>query len=298
MSQQDSGSSRQGLVEMIQGPGGLDALQIRRADSEAQVVRHGAHVTKFTSAGGGEVLWLSGCSDWREDSPIRGGVPICFPWFGAKEGDEEAPSHGFARISQWQVESVDQEEGRLSVALSLEDNPDTRALWDHAFRARMQVVLAEHLEMHLTVQNTGSSPMTYSQALHTYLSVSDVRQVRILGLAGREYLDKLQDGKRMRQEAEAIRFEGETDRIYVNTEDDCLLEDPGWDRRIRVAKEGSRSTVIWNPWVDKSARMEDFGDDEWPGMVCVESANAADNAVTLEEALEHTLSVGISVEDL
>lgn len=298
MSQQDSGSSKQGMVEMIQAPGGLDALLIRSGDSEAEALRHGAHVTRFAPSGGREVLWLSGSSAWREDSPIRGGVPICFPWFGAKEGDEEAPGHGFARISQWQIESVEEEEGRVQVALSLEDSPETRKLWDHAFRARMQVVLAEHLEMHLSIENTGTAPMTYSQALHTYLAVSDVREIRILGLGGREYLDKLQGGKRMRQEAEAIRFEGETDRIYVHTEDDCLLEDPGWKRRIRVAKEGSRSTVIWNPWVDKSARMEDFGDDEWPGMVCIESANAADNAVTLGPGLEHTLSVGISVEEL
>jgi glucose-6-phosphate 1-epimerase len=298
MSQQDSDSSRQGLVEMIQAPGGLDALLIRFGDSEAEVVRHGAHVSRFAPSGRREVLWLSGSSQWRSDAPIRGGVPICFPWFGPREGDEDAPSHGFARISRWQVEAVEHEQRRVSVALSLEESPETRELWDHSFHARMQVVLADHIEMHLSIENTGSAPMTFSQALHTYLAVSDVRKIRILGLGGREYLDKLQDSRRMRQEEEAIRFEEETDRIYVNTEDDCVLEDPGWNRRIRIAKEGSRSTVIWNPWVDKSARMEDFGDDEWPGMVCIESANAADNAVTLEPGNEHTLSVGISVEDL
>jgi glucose-6-phosphate 1-epimerase len=297
MSRQD-GPASPGLVEMIRGKSGLGALLLRRGRDEAEVYLHGAHVTRYQPAERKDVLWLSDSSWWQEDRPIRGGVPICFPWFGPKPGDADAPSHGFARILPWQVDATHEEGGKVGVTLSLEDTPFTRSLWDHAFRLEQKVCLSDCLEIHLTVWNTGDEPMPFSEALHTYLAVSDVREVSIAGLKGRTYIDKLKEERRAEQGAELIGFEGETDRIYVDTTDDCILEDPGWKRRIRIAKEGSRSTVIWNPWVDKSRRMEDYGDEEWPGMVCIESANAADNARILEPGKSLRMSVGIAAESL
>jgi glucose-6-phosphate 1-epimerase len=289
----DDGST--GLVEMIRGRNGLGALLLRSGAAEAEVYRHGAHLTRYAPGDRREVLWVSDHSAWGGDQPIRGGVPVCFPWFGAKEDDEEAPSHGFARLREWEVDSVGQESGQTSVTLTLADDEDSRAMWDHRFELRMSVCLSDHLKMTLEVRNVDEKPMTFTEALHTYLAVSDVRQVSISGLGQVEYIDKL-TGRREKQDDAAIRFTGETDRIYVNTEDDCVLDDPAWGRRIVVRKENSRSTVVWNPWVDKSGRMEDFGDEEWPGMVCIETANAADNAVTLEPGQTWPMSVGISVE--
>jgi glucose-6-phosphate 1-epimerase len=149
--------------------------------------------------------------------------------------------------------------------------------------------------MTFEVENRDATPFTYEAALHTYFHVSDAREVEVTGLEGVEFIDKVDAGTRKQQGAEPLRFTGETDRVFVQTTAPVTLHDPGMKRRIVVEKTGSLTTVVWNPWIAKSAAMADFGDDEWPGMVCIETANAGENAVTLAPGAVHLMSTLISV---
>jgi len=165
----------------------------------------------------------------------------------------------------------------------------------HDYAVAFEIRLGSTLSMALSVTNPGEAPVTFEEALHTYLAVGDVRRAAVEGLEGASYVDKVDGGRRKTQGANPVAIDSETDRLYLDTEAEALLTDPVFGRRIRVAKTGSRSTVVWNPWVAKSKAMPDFGDDEWPGMICVETANAADNAVTLPAHTSHVMTAAISI---
>ena len=281
----------EGAAVFEAGPGDLTQLSITAAGGSARLIVHGAHVTDFAPEGGRPVLWISRRSRFEPGKPIRGGVPICWPWCG---GD---PHHGFARLREWTVEAVRRAaDGRVTAELSLRDDEATRALWPHPFELRYAVTVGPALEMALTTTNRGDEAFPLVEALHPYLAVSDLREVRILGIEGTEYIDIVGEPTRRNQEDEPIVFVAETDRQYLNTTAPLTLVDPGAERRIVVTKSGSDSTVIWNPWVDKAVHMPDYGDGEWPEMVCIEPANIADNARTVEPGQSHTLAATIAVE--
>jgi len=279
------------------GPGGMTELDIRTQGHQAQIMLHGAHVTHFCPAGCEPVLWMSRRSWFAPGKPIRGGVPVCFPWFGMRAGAPDAPNHGFVRLREWEVESlVRAPEGQVVVTLRLAADDRTRAHWAGDFELRHTVTVADSLTMSLETRNVGAEPLTITEALHTYFRVSDIRKASVSGLAGVTYVDKVAPGGKAVQGDGAITFSGETDREYVDTQATCEIDDPGLSRRIVVAKSGSDSTVVWNPWTAKAARMPDFDDDEWPGMLCVETANAGDNAVTVAPGASHTMEARISVK--
>ena len=224
---------------------------------------------------------------------IRGGIPLIFPWFGPNQADSKLPAHGFARTRLWELRSVTREAATVKVELSLGPTSETRQLWPHDFDLRFSVTVGPALEMSLSVGNSGSEPFRFEEAMHTYLAVDDVRNVKIQGLAGREYIDKVQGGKIFRQGAESISIVGETDRVYLATPDAVTVTE-ATGREIVVSKEGSDATVVWNPWIAKAKAMADFGDDEWPGMLCIETANAASHAVTLAPGEQHLMHARIS----
>ncbi len=278
------------------GAGGLPRLTVTSALAEAHVCLHGAHVTHFQPHGHAPVLFLSGRSSFAAGQPIRGGVPICFPWFGPRAGHPEAPAHGFARTMPWEVESlsVDGDQTVLAV-LRLTANDAIRAHWPHDFILRHHIVIGQRLAMILEVENISREPFTYEAALHTYLAVADARTATVTGLENAAYRDKT-DGLQMKtQPAEPLRFTGETDRVFENTRTTCALHDPSGGRHITVEKSGSATTVVWNPWIEKAAAMRDFGDDEWPRMACIETANAGANALTLAPGAKHSMRAVISV---
>ncbi|HEX8311504.1 MAG TPA: D-hexose-6-phosphate mutarotase [Chthoniobacteraceae bacterium] len=270
------------------GPGGLVQVVVTTGLAHARIFLHGAHVADFHPAGEEPVLFTSRESVFEPGRAIRGGVPVIFPWFGPRADDPKSPAHGFARTREWQLESVSEKAaGELVVTFTLAADQATRALWPHDFLLRHTVTVGTALEMSLEVTNTGSSSFTFEDALHTYFTVSDVHQVEIHGLEGAEYIDKTDEQKRKRHADDPIRFTSETDRVFLNTETTCTLVDQKLGRRIVVEKSGSVTTVVWNPWIKKSASLADFGDDEWPGMCCIETANAADNAITLAPGASH-----------
>lgn len=255
---------------------------------------HGAHVTSWFPTGEQDVLWMSAKSAYDSAAPLRGGIPICLPWFGAGASGALTPVHGFARISRWRlVESARSDEGgHLAFQLSSADIAD--GLWPYAFTATYRVHAGTRLTLGLTMRNDGDEAFAFEEALHTYFTVGDVRTVSIDGLDGARYLDKV-SGQAALQQAGPVTITAETDRVY-DSEAEVVIIDPTLGRRIRVRKSGSASTVVWNPWIAKSAAMPDFGDDEWPGMVCVETGNVLGNAIELAPGASHTLGCEISVE--
>ena len=277
------------------GQGGLPRVSVSTPAAEAHVYLHGAHVTHYQPRGRRPVLFMSGSSHFAAGKAIRGGVPVIFPWFGGYAKDPKAPAHGFARTQAWGVRDVKRRDGdgAVTVSLALGPTPASRALWPHEFEAIFDVTVGPALEMALNVRNTGSTAFTFEEALHTYLAIDDVRKATVEGLAGREYIDKVDGAKRKKQPAGAMRIEGETDRVYLNTPDTVTVTEgssgAGGGRKLSVSKQNSAATVVWNPWIAKAAAMADFGDEEWPGMICVETANVAEHAVTLAPGQSHVM---------
>jgi glucose-6-phosphate 1-epimerase len=285
-----------GRVSFEAGNGGLIRTKLQSPGGEAEVYLHGAHVTHFAPTNGKPVLFTSSKSLFQPDKPIRGGVPLIFPWFGPRQPDPvgNSPMHGFARLSEWTVEATRHEDKSTTLVLRLEASPATRALWPGAFVLRYSGTVTDKLTLELAVENIGQEAFTFEEALHTYLELADVRQSAIEGLAGVTYLDKTDQATRKVQDALPIRITAETDRVYLGTQSPCTIEDPGNGRRIAVSKENSDATVVWNPWIAKAKAMADFGDDEWTKMVCIETCNVNVHAVKLEAGAKHVMRAVIS----
>lgn len=287
---------RSGGVHFKEGAGGFALVEVENAHGSAQIALQGAQLLSWTPKGAPAVVWLSPAAKYAAGKSVRGGVPVCWPWFGPHPAEAAFPAHGFVRGLPWEPGDVQlRADGATLLTFRLGGDATTQRWWPHPFALEYRLTIGDALELELVTRNTGDAVFTITEALHTYFAVSDVREIRIDGLDGCDYLDKVDDGRRKRQQG-PIRFDAETDRIYLDTTADCVIDDPSLRRRIRIAKRGSRSTVVWNPWIDKAARLGDMGDDGYLRMVCVESANAADAAVTVAAGAEHRLWVRYTVE--
>jgi D-hexose-6-phosphate mutarotase len=282
---------RGSMLRFESGPGALTVARIATPDADASIALHGGHVLSFQPRGEKPVLWVSGQSQYAGDKPIRGGIPLCWPWFGPHPTDPGKPAHGFARTSAWTV--LGSEAAQLHLGLT--DSERTRALWPHPFELELIVSVGLALDVELVVRNPGTAAFRCTGALHSYFAVSDIARATIGGLEGAAYLDKVANYERFQQTG-AITIARETDRIYLDTSTECAIADAGWQRTIRVAKRGSRTTVVWNPWAARARELADFGDEEYHGMVCVETANAASDEITLSPGREHRLAARIGVE--
>jgi glucose-6-phosphate 1-epimerase len=284
-------------VRRATGEGGLPCIFVETELASAQIYLHGAHVAHFQPRGQEPVLWMSAHSAFENSKPLRGGVPICFPWFGPRADDTSSPPHGFARLREWQLESTQSANADVTLRFALASDEETLAVWPHRFACEYSVSIGTALELSLRVTNTDEHAWSFEEALHTYFAVGDAREVSVSGLASTRYIDKT-DEMREKKQDDDITFTGETDRAYLDTDADCTLTDPQLSRRIVVSKRGSQTTVVWNPWTKKAAAMPDFGDDEWPQMLCIETANALSNAVTLQPGESHTMTARIEVRSL
>jgi D-hexose-6-phosphate mutarotase len=284
-------------VSLGPGRGGLERVRVETPRVRGEIYLQGAHVTAWQPADQAPVLWVSRESRFTRGAPIRGGVPICFPWFAAHATDASAPAHGFARLRAWRLTDASLDGDRVELRFTWRDDEATRqSPWPHPFAAEYRVSFGEQLSMALDLLNTGDAPISFEAALHTYFAVSDIRRVTVTGLSGTEYLDKVEGMTVKRQGDAPMAFAGETDRIFLDTEATCTIHDPGLGRRVRVAKRGSLSTIVWNPWIAKARAMPDFGDDEWPEMLCIETANVRERAVRLEPGSHHTMSAQIHLD--
>jgi glucose-6-phosphate 1-epimerase len=279
------------------GAGGLPRARVNGARADAELYLQGAHLTRWQPRGAAPVLFLSPRATYATGKAIRGGVPLIFPWFGPHPTDRQAPMHGFARTRNWRlVTSGPGADDAVVLELALEDDEATRARWPSAFALRYRVTVGEVLSLALEVVNTSPAPFTFEAALHTYLEVGDVEAVAVTGLEHTDYLDKVDGFARKRHGTEPLRLAGETDRVFLGTRARCLVHDPVLGRRLIVDKTGSGTTVVWNPGATKARDIADLEPDGWRRMLCVETANAADDAVTLPAGGRHVMSATIAIE--
>jgi len=255
---------------------------------------HGAQVTSWKPAAEQEVIFVSSRARWEEGQAIRGGIPICFPWFRAKADDPKAPAHGFVRTKLWTLESIEKRDEGIVVAMSTESNASTQKWWPTDFRAVLRATFGSTLKLEFTVTNTGTSPFRFAEALHTYHAVGDVHAASIRGLEDATYLDNT-DSNREKKQQGLVTISGPTDSAYINNMVALELLDPVLNRSIHIAKQNSRTTVVWNPWEDAAKKMSDMGEGEWQKMFCAEAANILSDAVELAPGKNHTITATISV---
>jgi len=283
-----------GLARVTAGNGGLPRVSVEGAECAGEIYLLGATVTSWKPRGGEEVLFVSGKSKWEDGKAIRGGVPICCPWFGNKAGDAKAPAHGFVRAKAWQLDSIARNGGAVTVSMTTGSDEGTKKLWPGECRLLQRVTFGAELTMELEMKNTGAAPFEFEEALHSYFRVGDSTRARVHGLDGIRYLDKT-DGNREKTQQGDVTIAKETDSVYLDTSGAAELEDAVLKRRIRVSKKNSLATVVWNPWIEKARALSDLGDEEWKQFVCVETCNAAKHAVTLAPGARHGMEAVIQL---
>ncbi len=289
-------------IEMDQ----LPCWRIRNGADEVIVAEQGAQVLSYRQGDAAPIIWLSEEAAFERGQAVRGGVPVCWPWFGdltrnpqpIKDAyqDQPAPAHGLVRNIDWLLRDSHSDADSATLEFVCNTQGDLPG-WPHAVELSLQIRLDQRLHLALTSRNQGTAPVALSQALHSYFAISDIHQVTVEGLDGRSYIETL-DAWQQRQQQGHLAFNGETDRIYLDLPPTLYLRDPGYNRRITLQTCGSRSAVLWNPWIAKAQRLSQFADDAWQRMLCIETANVLDDMVRLDSGTSHTLSVSIGTETL
>jgi glucose-6-phosphate 1-epimerase len=287
--------------------GELNCWRITSDHAELLVAQQGAQVLSYQRLGEPALLWLSDEAIFRQGKSVRAGVPVCWPWFGNLQRNppavqamfhgEQAPAHGLVRGRDWQLLGIVGDGDALRIEFSLPQAQGDLPDWPHNVELKLLIELGDRLTLTLTSHNLGNDCVTLSQALHSYLAVSDVRQARVEGVEGLDYIETLADWQQRHQQG-ALAFTGETDRIYLQAPERLSIVDPHWNRRITLQGSGSRSAVIWNPWTDRARELPDMADDGWQRMLCIETANVWDDVVTLNPGETHALGVTIGSEAL
>jgi len=284
-----------GRLLFAEGPGELPVARVSSDHAEADICLLGAQVLSYCPWDAEDVLWVSEKARYQPGKPIRGGIPVCWPWFALHPDDVDLPLHGFVRTRTWRVSETNSVDDRVLLTLTTRDTPETHELWPHEYRLDLTVSVGAELKVSLAVSNPGENAFTYSGALHSYFRVGDVRRIAIEGLEGCEYLDKT-EGFARRTQAGPVTINDEVDRVYPETAAECIIDDPVMERRIHVGKTGSLTTVVWNPWKEVARKLEDFGDDEYAEMVCVETANAHGDEVEVAPGAEYRVGATIRLE--
>lgn len=271
---------------------------IQNESGTAQIYLHGAHITSFIPNGQEQALFLSLQSEFMQGKAIRGGIPISWPWFADHPNDSSKPAHGFARTSLWDVRSTKSiSESETEIVLGLVDSESTRTIWNFGFDLKLSVIAGRELSAQLTMTNTDEVDFTVTSAFHSYYMIGNIDNVAIDGLEDTEYIDKV-DNFIQKTQVGTMKISSETDRIYLDTTNDCIIDDSELHRTIHIHKNGSNSTVVWNPWSEKALKMKDLGDLDYKKFVCVEVTNAGTNTVRIAPGKQHELGMKLSVEAL
>jgi len=271
-------------------------LTVSNKFAEADICLYGANITSFRPHNSKDILWMSSESSFEVGKPIRGGIPICFPWFGPHKTDSSKPQHGFARLMYWNlVETANTSGGETLVRLKLCSSEETKAYWAYHFCAEMIIIVGQTLQVSLKVINSDDQPFEYTCALHSYYNVSDIENIAITGLIGANYHSQLEPGEFIQKEPFLVINKAET-RHYHQTEATCVIEDSGFKRDIRVGKAGSKITTVWNPGKETCATIGDLPNDAYKTFICVEAVNAFDDVITLFPGDSHTTSAMIVLE--
>jgi glucose-6-phosphate 1-epimerase len=271
-------------------PGGREAMQLE-ANGQTVLISHtGAQVLSWQTDSG-DVLWTASSPEYVTGKPVRGGVPVVFPWFGDHKSDPSKPAHGFARSIDWQC-SV---RNARSATFSCVDTPATRKMWDFAFRAELTVTLGDTLQMAMTITNTDEREFSFEQALHTYFAAGDIHEASVHGLANVPFVEHAREPEGEWDASAPIRFRAETDRVFQQVPDVLSLRATTLGRTVTLDTRNSRSTIVWNPWPNKTARLSQMQANDWQSFVCIESANVGENQVTLAPGASHEMTLTLRV---
>jgi glucose-6-phosphate 1-epimerase len=275
----------------------LMVIVVENEHAKAEITTHGANLFSYqlkdsiSKAWQPDLLWLSPSAVWDGSVPLRGGVPICWPWFGAHPMDSSLPAHGLVRNVLWHLDQInDLENGVTEVVLTLTPTDKMRALWPHEFALTLAIEVGPHLAMTLSATNLNDYDLEISEAFHTYYQVSEAEGLPIEGLEGCDYADKLQNFAYDKQK-EPLVIEPPIDRVYLDHTSDAIIKDAAWRRAILVEKVNSASTVVWNPGAEFAEGFADMPNDAWHHFVCVETANALDNRYMLPSGATHHLQM-------
>lgn len=286
-----------GQLKFVEGKGGFPFIEIHSPKAKASISVYGGQVLSFQPANEPEdLMFLSENAYYKEGKAIKGGVPVCWPWFGPDPEGLGRPSHGFVRNRLWNVLGTETTaEGEVKVKLGLAETAETREIWPQAFEVAMEISVGDSLTVELITRNTGVRAFSITQALHTYFNVGDIDRVKVLGLEEIEYVDKTDNGAKKTQKG-AVTISSEVDRIYTNVPNELVIEDAALGRKIFISSTGSKTAVVWNPWVEISGKMADLEDEDYKGFVCVETANAAEDVVEVPASGEYRLVANYRIE--
>jgi glucose-6-phosphate 1-epimerase len=287
----------------------LTCWRLRTAHAELLVAQQGAQILNYRRHDEPPLIWLSPQAAYQRGQGVRGGVPVCWPWFGNLQRNPpavqamyqqpaQAPAHGLVRSLDWQLLGIDSQDDGVQLEFFYDSAAQPLADWPHAAELRLRIRLDERLHLELHSRNMGDTPLAISQALHSYFAVSDIRQVSVEGLHGCRYIDTLEDWQTRHQQEGALCFNGETDRIYLDTPNQLSILDLAWQRRIHLHSSGSNSAVLWNPWIDKAQHLSQFAAEDWQGMLCIEHANVMDDIRVLAAGEQHQLKLSLWSEAL
>ena len=289
-----------GILFFEETADGLVRAQIATSSANATIYLQGAHLAQWQPAGESPVLFLASQSSFKRGEAVRGGVPLVFPWFGCGEKDRltrrSIGKHGFARTALWTLRSAHLTDGDIELRFSLTADARSRALGFDCFYLEYALRVGRSLELELTTQNHGAKTLCFEEAFHTYFAIGEIEKASVCGLAGAPYLDAADGFSEKRQSEAELHFNRQTDSVYLGTEAVCVLRDPGNHRQIHLEKSGSRTTVVWNPGEETSGAFSDLGSGDWRKFVCVETANALSDAITLAPGARHRLAARITVQ--
>jgi glucose-6-phosphate 1-epimerase len=283
----------------------LTLLHVDNQAGTAEICLQGAQLLTYAARGQHPVVWTSAHTGFRRGASPRGGIPVCWPWFGnfadnpasvkaSVSPAASTPAHGLVRDRAWTLEDIEPVSDELTVVtFTLNDDTRMRTVFPHGVQLKMRFAIGTGLEVCFEVSNWGDTAFCFATALHTYFAVSHICQVQLLGLEGMQFADKVGGGWAIRSQEGPMLFKGETDAVFTHTPSRLEIDDKGWERRIVIETEGSRSCIVWNPWIEKSRQLSNFGDEEYQEMLCVESANAQEDFITLQPGQSHLLRVNI-----
>ena len=283
------------LLQFVENDQSAQVVRVESPFGSMEIARQGAQLLFWTPKNQAPVVWLSPQAAFKEGKSLRGGAPICWPWFGAHPENPQLPGHGFARNIDWRMLETSRLRDAIRVTMILEPGEEQLKIWPHMAELTLSITMGEAMEIALTTNNISDKPLVITQAVHTYFHVGDIARVQVEGLENKEYIDKAGEETRRRQQG-AVTIDREVDRIYLDCPEDVVIVDEALQRRIRISKQGSNSTVVWNPWIEKGAAFGDMGEEGYRNMLCVETTNAAEDCIIVKPGESFTQTSRYTVE--
>ncbi|NCA70571.1 MAG: D-hexose-6-phosphate mutarotase [Sphingobacteriia bacterium] len=288
-----------GVLRFTTGPGGLVMIEITNAQAAALISPYGGQVLGYRPADArDDLLFVSERAYFAQGQAIKGGIPVCWPWFGADPQGQGRPAHGFVRAWPWAVRATEtRTDGATVVHLGLADEAATRAIWPHCFDLQVEIEIGATLAVALVTRNAGERPFTITQGLHAYFKIGDIAGVEVTGLDACHYIDKAADGRdaRVLQQG-SVRVDREVNRIYEGVPPGLTIHDSVLGRRIRITAEHSRTAVVWNPWIATARAMADLADDDYQRFICVETVNTASEVIEVAPGAAYRLGARYAIE--